>query len=764
MTKRNIQSIDLPSSVVTGTSSGTSTWAANTAYNVNQIVIYRGNTWVCNTAHTSGTTFATTNWTQIGDVPQMLFSPKQFGAIGDAKRFSTGTTTSGAGKIVDTTTAPFTSADVGKLVAVQYGSSIVVSGVYCTAYAVISAYVSASQVTLDRGIPRGLTNATYVYGTNDATAIQAAATAAQAYFTANGLSAAVSLDGHFITNIAITSGINVSWVGYGWGASGIHFVGYAANPLITCSGSSTTLITNCVFKDFEIDCMGMNNTGFSLTLKGLSAAWNYRCLFANLWVHDAVGTGLAFDQPYNAVCYGCLLEGNGRLDDANDTDSNGYGGNGIGNAAGGQAEESAIISDCVARNNRKCGIYWETGLASTSEYIISNCLAVGNRDGFAENAGGGTTSRTMFANCRSRGNARFGYALNSSIGGAYAGRETSFEGCLADGNAAGGVFYNGYQALSTDGKFSWRGGRAAQNGTLITLSTALTTSAAITALPVNALTVPLASASVVTTMSGGQSQQWTLSTMASVGSTSIAVSSQTPSYAFPVNTIVTTYGFFGHGIGLQVGQANLQGFSVRDADIYQNTSSGILMTQGSGSTGALTDLDLRDNNVWGNSTFDPANISGIKIANTTTNYCQITDNHCWDPLASGSKTQLTGLELATGSSITNLNAQGNDLRGNQTNALLQNATLTSAVIKNNPGYNPLGLLIVTVPSSGSATAVAPVDQTFYVTAGASSVAIAISNGPAVTIPTNSLGTLRCPAGQTLTPTYSVAPTWVVEGE
>jgi hypothetical protein len=82
---------------------------------------------------------------------------------------------------------------------------------------VISAYVSASQVTLDRGIPRGLTNATYVYGTNDATAIQAAATAAQAYFTANGLSAAVSLDGHFITNIAITSGINVSWVGYGWG-------------------------------------------------------------------------------------------------------------------------------------------------------------------------------------------------------------------------------------------------------------------------------------------------------------------------------------------------------------------------------------------------------------------------------------------------------------------------------------------------------------------------------------------------------------------
>jgi hypothetical protein len=63
-----------------------------------------------------------------------------------------------------------------------------------------------------------------------------------------------------------------------------------------------------------------------------------------------------------------------------------------------------------------------------------------------------------------------------------------------------------------------------------------------------------------------------------------------------------------------------------------------------------------------------------------------------------------------------------------------------------------------------AVAAAGYDRTFYVTAGATATTMTISNGPAVVIPALAMGTVRVPAGQTVTPTYANAPTWVVEGE
>jgi hypothetical protein len=42
--------------------------------------------------------------------------------------------------------------------------------------------------------------------------------------------------------------------------------------------------------------------------------------------------------------------------------------------------------------------------------------------------------------------------------------------------------------------------------------------------------------------------------------------------------------------------------------------------------------------------------------------------------------------------------------------------------------------------------------------------MAIQNGPSPIVPTAALGTIRVPAGKTVTPTYTGAPTWLVEGE
>ena len=84
--------------------------------------------------------------------------------------------------------------------------------------------------------------------------------------------------------------------------------------------------------------------------------------------------------------------------------------------------------------------------------------------------------------------------------------------------------------------------------------------------------------------------------------------------------------------------------------------------------------------------------------------------------------------------------------------------------RNCTNINPAGTRTVAVPASGTAVAADYMDRTFYVTAGVGGCKMAIQGGPSVVIPTGALGTVRVPAGQTVTPTYTATPTWVVEGE
>lgn len=89
---------------------------------------------------------------------------------------------------------------------------------------------------------------------------------------------------------------------------------------------------------------------------------------------------------------------------------------------------------------------------------------------------------------------------------------------------------------------------------------------------------------------------------------------------------------------------------------------------------------------------------------------------------------------------------------------------TGAVVRNNNGINPVGVLTPPVPGSGSAVPASYVDRSFYITTGAGATTVAISNGPTITLAASTAGQhVLVPAGQTLTPTYANAPTWVVEG-
>lgn len=88
-------------------------------------------------------------------------------------------------------------------------------------------------------------------------------------------------------------------------------------------------------------------------------------------------------------------------------------------------------------------------------------------------------------------------------------------------------------------------------------------------------------------------------------------------------------------------------------------------------------------------------------------------------------------------------------------------------IRNCEGFNPWGSITVTVPASGSPTAKVQFDTWFYITNNqASAITVAISgteNGLTATIPASVTMPVFVPASQTLTPTYTTAPAWVVYG-
>ena len=98
--------------------------------------------------------------------------------------------------------------------------------------------------------------------------------------------------------------------------------------------------------------------------------------------------------------------------------------------------------------------------------------------------------------------------------------------------------------------------------------------------------------------------------------------------------------------------------------------------------------------------------------------------------------------------------------------LLVNNAQASMVLKirNSTGFNPAGSQVIAVPATTVATAALTFDATFYVTAAAGGgVTLAIQGGPTVTVPASAVVPVFVPAGKTLTPTYTSAPTWVVEG-
>lgn len=79
------------------------------------------------------------------------------------------------------------------------------------------------------------------------------------------------------------------------------------------------------------------------------------------------------------------------------------------------------------------------------------------------------------------------------------------------------------------------------------------------------------------------------------------------------------------------------------------------------------------------------------------------------------------------------------------------------------GYNPVGPVTVSVPSSGSAVAAEPYDRVFYIVAADTGSSVSVDGSGAINLVNGQVISVAVPANSTLTPTYTSSPSWVVVG-
>jgi len=203
----------------------------------------------------------------------------------------------------------------------------------------------------------------------------------------------------------------------------------------------------------------------------------------------------------------------------------------------------------------------------------------------------------------------------------------------------------------------------------------------------------------------------------------------------------------------------MAGIKLLGCKILHNGLAGIRLINGAVNT-TISDCDIISNSQTVSNTR-----SGIEVTATTQDFV-IIGNQITNGWGQGS-TQSNGINFDSGAT-THFVIEGNDVRGN-VNLGINNVggvTGTDGRIHNNLGYNPVGAL---GPPGVPATTVAftnpyNVSAMVYITAGTSTCAVAVGGSAMFTIPASGVGTVRVPPNQTITLTYTNAPTWHWTGD
>ncbi len=226
-------------------------------------------------------------------------------------------------------------------------------------------------------------------------------------------------------------------------------------------------------------------------------------------------------------------------------------------------------------------------------------------------------------------------------------------------------------------------------------------------------------------------------------------------FAVPTTAIAVT--------GIAVGGSDT---TISNNFVQGCSSSGIAFTVGN--QGPQRGVKIIGNTTKNNSTLIPGAHAGIDLylAPGAGNLSALSDvlvqnNHSYDDQPM--KTQGYGIAIAIFGQTTgfsNIILEGNDVAGNIGSGVRNNATISGFVVRNNFGYNPVGVITPPEFPDGTGTVVTNttgLDVTIYITSGTNIVNIAINGTMLTGVAIAGGGTvgspIHLPANQNITLTY-----------
>ncbi len=204
-------------------------------------------------------------------------------------------------------------------------------------------------------------------------------------------------------DVAITCRDNVTLAGAGMDATILKPYGSFRNGLNMFFHGGSEYVTNMDFRDFTIDAGEEKAISYNNQGKGFMMSPLRDCDWENVKVRNTDGTGFGVDLPVNCVMRNCVAENCGK---AGSRTGNGSSGFGIG--IGLSEDESMLIENCRASDNKKYGYFFENQVvfsgsnekcraSKAAGFVVKNCVAGNNLYDF----GGVRAHDVTYENCRS---------------------------------------------------------------------------------------------------------------------------------------------------------------------------------------------------------------------------------------------------------------------------------------------------------------------------------------------------------------------------
>ena len=204
----------------------------------------------------------------------------------------------------------------------------------------------------------------------------------------------------------------------------------------------------------------------------------------------------------------------------------------------------------------------------------------------------------------------------------------------------------------------------------------------------------------------------------------------------------------GRGIRAEFATSNLK---IIGNQIYNNYYSGVTISD------CLNYVEVSGNHIFNNGTSNNAVSKwGIEVTSVSaTSGLSIKNNITFDNQTT--KTQDKGINILGAGTITNSIVEGNDVRSNKTGTFSTVAS-ASLIVRNNLGYNPIGLSSITVTASPFTYTAGNSAETVYINSG--TVSSITKSG--ITIGSSTGTNIELQPNESIIVTYSVLPTIVAD--